>query len=62
MSSPERPAQTPPPAPPADDLGFDLPQPAAMTRTRGLAIGVGLAVALGAAFAAAYLPDRKSVV
>lgn len=43
MSSPERPAQTPPPAPPADDLGFDLPQPAAMTRTRGLAIGVGLA-------------------
>ncbi|WP_437612387.1 efflux RND transporter periplasmic adaptor subunit [Sorangium sp. So ce834] len=60
MSSPERPAQTPPPAPPADDLGFDLPQPAAMTRTRGLAIGVGLAVALGAAFAAAYLPRRSA--
>ncbi|XXX79438.1 efflux RND transporter periplasmic adaptor subunit [Sorangium sp. So ce134] len=60
MSSPERPAQTPPPAPPADDLGFDLPPPAAMTRTRGLAIGVGLAVALGAAFAAAYLPRRSA--
>ncbi|WP_438000036.1 efflux RND transporter periplasmic adaptor subunit [Sorangium sp. So ce185] len=60
MSSPERPAQTPPPGPPADDLGFDLPPPAAMTRTRGLALGVGLAVALGAAFAAAYLPRRSA--
>ncbi|WP_437578960.1 efflux RND transporter periplasmic adaptor subunit [Sorangium sp. So ce887] len=53
-------APAPPPGPPADDLGFDLPPPAAMTRTRGVALGVGLVVVLGAAFAAAYLPRRSA--
>ncbi len=53
-------APAPPPGLPADDLGFDLPPPAAMTRTRGVALGVGLVVVLGAAFAAAYLPRRSA--
>lgn len=40
------------------DLGFDLPPPAAMSRSRGLAIG-GVAVGLlAAAFAIGYLPRR----
>ncbi|WP_437985024.1 efflux RND transporter periplasmic adaptor subunit [Sorangium sp. So ce117] len=66
MSSPARrsaaPPTTapPPPGSPADDLGFDLPPPAVLTRTRGLALGVGLVVVLGAAFAAAYLPRRSA--
>jgi RND family efflux transporter MFP subunit len=46
--------------PPADDLGFDLPPPAVLTKTRALAIGVGVVVVLGAAFASAYLPRRSA--
>ncbi|WP_437735681.1 efflux RND transporter periplasmic adaptor subunit [Sorangium sp. So ce1335] len=58
MSSPESPAPAPPP--PADDLGFQLPPPAAMTRTRGVALGVGVLLVLGAAFASSYLPRRSA--
>ncbi|WP_437679099.1 efflux RND transporter periplasmic adaptor subunit [Sorangium sp. So ce131] len=50
----------PPAGQPADDLGFDLPPPVRLTRTRGVALGVGLVVVLGAAFAAAYLPRRSA--
>ncbi|WP_437969411.1 efflux RND transporter periplasmic adaptor subunit [Sorangium sp. So ce260] len=60
MSPTDPPPRAPQSGPPADDLGFDLPPPAAMTRTRGLALGVGLVVVLGAAFAAAYLPRRSA--
>ncbi|WP_437837354.1 efflux RND transporter periplasmic adaptor subunit [Sorangium sp. So ce1153] len=60
MSPPDHPATAPHPAPPADDLGFDLPPPAVMTRTRGVALGVGVLVVLGAAFASAYLPRRSA--
>jgi membrane fusion protein (multidrug efflux system) len=46
-------------APPeGHDLGFDLPQPANVSRTRVLVVGiVGVAV-LGAAFVVGYLPRR----
>ncbi|WP_437637523.1 efflux RND transporter periplasmic adaptor subunit [Sorangium sp. So ce854] len=60
MSPPDPTAPAPPPGPPADDLGFQLPPPAAMTRTRGLALGVGVVVVLGAAFASSYLPRRSA--
>ena len=47
---------TPPPE--GHDLGFDLPEPATISRTRVLVIGlVGVAV-LGAAFVVGYLPRR----
>ncbi|AUX40496.1 RND transporter [Sorangium cellulosum] len=57
---PQAPSAAPPAAHPADDLGFDLPPPVRLTRTRGVALGVGLVVVLGAAFAAAYLPRRSA--
>ncbi|WP_438027814.1 efflux RND transporter periplasmic adaptor subunit [Sorangium sp. So ce233] len=60
MSPPDPPAPAPPPGPPADDLGFQLPPPAVMTRTRGVALGVGVLVVLGAAFASSYLPRRSA--
>ncbi|WP_438018800.1 efflux RND transporter periplasmic adaptor subunit [Sorangium sp. So ce315] len=60
MSPPDRLAPAPPPGPPADDLGFQLPPPAAMTRTRGVALGVGVVLVLGAAFASSYLPRRSA--
>ncbi|WP_437816327.1 efflux RND transporter periplasmic adaptor subunit [Sorangium sp. So ce1078] len=60
MSPTDPPPRAPQSGPPEGDLGFDLPPPAAMTRTRGLALGVGLVVVLGAAFAAAYLPRRSA--
>ncbi|HEY3818023.1 MAG TPA: efflux RND transporter periplasmic adaptor subunit [Polyangiaceae bacterium] len=44
--------------PDGHDLGFDLPQPAAISRARVLVLGlVGVGV-LGVAFAVAYLPRR----
>ncbi|WP_437782732.1 efflux RND transporter periplasmic adaptor subunit [Sorangium sp. So ce1097] len=60
MSPPDPLAPAPPPGPPADDLGFQLPPPAAMTRTRGVALGVGVVLVLGAAFASSYLPRRSA--
>ena len=51
---------TPPPPPPPEghDLGFDLPQPATISRTRVLVLGlVGVGV-LATAFVVAYLPRR----
>lgn len=44
----------------ADDLGFDLPPPAVLTKTRALAIGAIALVALGGAFAFGYLPRRSA--
>jgi RND family efflux transporter MFP subunit len=43
---------TPPPPPDGHDLGFDLPQPAAISRTRVLVLG------FAAAFVVGYLPRR----
>jgi RND family efflux transporter MFP subunit len=50
---------TPPPPPPeGHDLGFDLPEPAAISRGRVLVLGsVGIAV-IAAAFVIGYLPRR----
>lgn len=45
---------------PADDLGFDLPPPATLTKTRAFAIGVAALVVLGGAFAFGYLPRRHA--
>jgi multidrug efflux pump subunit AcrA (membrane-fusion protein) len=45
---------------PNADLGFDLPPPAVLTKTRAAAISAIVIVALGGAFAAAYLPRRSA--
>jgi RND family efflux transporter MFP subunit len=45
---------------PNADLGFDLPLPAVLTKTRAAAISAIVIVALGGAFAAAYLPRRSA--
>ncbi len=42
------------------DLGFDLPPPAAFSKTRLLAIGVTAIVVLASAFAFGYLPRRHA--
>lgn len=47
-------------APKADDLGFDLPPPAALSRTQVALACAALVVALGAVFAATYLPKRNA--
>ncbi len=51
-----------PPAPPpqSDDLGFDLPQPATLSKSKALVIGAGALVVLGAAFGYGYLPRRAA--
>jgi len=50
---------TPPPPPPeGHELGFDLPQPAAISRTRVLVLGLLGVGVLGAAFVFGYLPRR----
>lgn len=56
------PAKTPEPTPAAapDDLGFELPAPAQVTRKRGLVIGVIVAVVLVVAFLAGYLPKHMN--
>jgi membrane fusion protein (multidrug efflux system) len=48
------------PAAPRDDLGFDLPAPAVLTRSRALVIGATALVLLGAAFASVYVPGRAA--
>lgn len=53
ISGPEHPL-------PADDLGFDLPPPAPLTRARVVAACAGLTLVLGAAFAAVYLPRQRA--
>jgi membrane fusion protein (multidrug efflux system) len=63
MSTPPDPGSQQPPPPPApapDDLGFDLPPPAAPSKTRLLALVAVVIVGLGAAFASAYLPRRQA--
>ncbi|HEX3343535.1 MAG TPA: efflux RND transporter periplasmic adaptor subunit, partial [Polyangiaceae bacterium] len=47
-----------PPPPDGHDLGFDLPQPAAISRSRVLVLGLVGVVVLGAAFVVGYLPRR----
>ena len=53
----------PPPAPPpiarGHELGFDLPPPATISRTGTLAVAVGAALLLGAAFTVGYLPRQR---
>jgi RND family efflux transporter MFP subunit len=56
---------TPPPPPPAHppeghDLGFDLPQPAAISRTRVVVLGFVGAAVLATAFVVGYLPRRAA--
>jgi membrane fusion protein (multidrug efflux system) len=46
--------------PPQHDLGFSLPQPAKVGRSRGWLFVVLLLVALGAAFLFGYLPRQKA--
>jgi RND family efflux transporter MFP subunit len=46
------------PAPHEADLGFDLPAPASISRSRALVLGVCALVVLGGAFAFGYLPRR----
>ena len=43
-----------------DDLGFDLPAPAVLTRSRALVVGAVALALLGAAFAAVYVPSRTA--
>jgi RND family efflux transporter MFP subunit len=52
------PEQPTPPA--ADDLGFDLPPPAALTSKQVFAACAGLAIVLGGLFAFTYLPRRNA--
>ena len=67
MTSPEHtrrlaPETTPPESvhPAADDLGFDLPEPATLSRSRALTIGVIGATVLAAAFLLGYLPRHHA--
>lgn len=58
--TPEHPTQDAEPERAGDDLGFDLPAPAVLSKTR-IAAGIAIAlVVLGGAFAAAYLPRRSA--
>ena len=57
--------QSPTPIPaaaqePHDELGFELPPPASMSGTRVIAIGLVIALGLGGAFAATYIPKRRA--
>ena len=62
-SMPEPPREStshPAPHSRSDDLGFELPAPATLGPTRGIAIALVVLVAMAAAFAAAYLPKRRA--
>ena len=48
-----------PPRDPNDELGFDLPSPPAVSKTRIIAIVLGVIVVLGAAFVLGYLPRKR---
>ncbi|MDI1483835.1 efflux RND transporter periplasmic adaptor subunit [Polyangium sp. y55x31] len=54
------PIQDPASTPKADDLGFDLPQPAALSRTQVFAACTALVLVLGGVFAVTYLPRRSA--
>ncbi|TKC92115.1 efflux RND transporter periplasmic adaptor subunit [Polyangium fumosum] len=54
------PIQDPTSTPKADDLGFDLPPPAAFSRTQVIAACTALALVLGGVFAVTYLPRRNA--
>lgn len=45
---------------PADDLGFDLPQAAKVSKTRVTFAFLGIAVVLGAAFLASWIPKHRA--
>lgn len=45
---------------PNDDLGFSLPEPARLSRTRAVAIGFGALVVLGGAFAYGWVPRHRA--
>jgi membrane fusion protein (multidrug efflux system) len=58
-SEPVLSARVPPPPPPeGHDLGFDLPEPAAISRGRALALGLAGIAVLAGAFVIGYLPRR----
>jgi membrane fusion protein, multidrug efflux system len=67
-ASPPDPPPAPPPSPapagtqPGHELGFDLPAPASISRTRVLVLGVVAVGVLGGAFAIGYLPRRAARV
>lgn len=44
----------------AEELGFDLPPPARVTRSKALAVGAIVLLLLGAAFLVAWLPRRNA--
>ncbi|WP_394820994.1 efflux RND transporter periplasmic adaptor subunit [Pendulispora albinea] len=45
---------------PGEPLGFSLPQPAALSKTRAVSLAVGAAVLLSGAFVLGYLPKRHA--
>jgi RND family efflux transporter MFP subunit len=49
-----------PPGHPGGELGFVVPPPAQLSRTRALAIGAGIVAVLGAAFVIRWLPSRHA--
>lgn len=55
-----QPIQDPASTPKADDLGFDLPPPAALSRTQVFAACTALVLVLGGVFAVTYLPRRNA--
>ncbi|WP_394838388.1 efflux RND transporter periplasmic adaptor subunit [Pendulispora rubella] len=48
------------PAEPADTLGFALPEPATLTKTRVVSLALGALVVMGGAFLFGYLPKRQA--
>jgi len=61
-ASAQRPAGS---AHPGDDLGFDLPPPATLSRSRAVFLGVGAVGVLGSALAVGYVPrhaERTALV
>lgn len=56
----EGPAPKPEEAPAAGDLGFALPPPARVSRTRALALGASAVAVLAAAFAVRWIPAHRA--
>ncbi|MFT3928445.1 MAG: efflux RND transporter periplasmic adaptor subunit [Myxococcales bacterium] len=54
------PPSEPPATPPSADLGFDLPEPPKVSRRRVALVLIGLAICVGVAFVAGYLPKHEA--
>ncbi len=61
-SDDELPRAEPPATPPSADLGFELPVAPELSKGRVASVIVGLALCVGAAFIAGYLPKREAQV